>query len=169
VPYPVLTLSPHSVARFLDRTACSAPGAALIALYSFYQARAISGPSLLFLDHVKSVKWLRYLLTFVFAKTLNRSLTRLVVNHGWKADPPKWSRVKGQGDVVLITGGAAGIGKEFVDILAKKTDKIAVLDMAKPTYLASESIPNKRTNGADLSILGSGRECQVVRVRCYGP
>ena len=74
-------------------------------------------------------------------------MTRLVRNHGWKADPPKWSRVKGQGDVVVITGGSAGIGKEMVEILSRKTDKIAVIDLAKPTYLASECSPEPSERG----------------------
>jgi all-trans-retinol dehydrogenase (NAD+) len=89
------------------------------------------------LEHVQVTPWLSYLIGFVVLKTLNRSITRLVRNHGWKADRPVWKEEGG--DVVLITGGSGGIGKEFVDILAKKTSKIAVLDMAKPTYLASES------------------------------
>ena len=56
-----------------------------------------------------------------------------------------WSFVRGQGDVVLLTGGANGIGAEMVDILARKTDKIAVLDMAPPSYKASEcSLFNNR-------------------------
>ena len=87
---------------------------------------------------MKAQKYLAYLLAFVGVKTVNRVLTRLVRNHGWRADPPKWSRFKGDGDVVLITGGSTGIGKEVVEILAKKTNKIAVLDMAEPTYNARE-------------------------------
>lgn len=46
---------------------------------------------------------------------------------------------KGRGDIVLITGGSTGIGKEIVERLARKTSNIAVLDMAPPTYNASES------------------------------
>lgn len=38
--------------------------------------------------------------------------------------------------MVLITGGSTGIGKEMVELLAKKTNKIAVLDLAEPTYKA---------------------------------
>lgn len=128
----------NSFATVLDKTACSVPGAALIALYSFWKARNILGPALQFTDHVSSQRWLAWLLTFVGVKTVNRILTRLVRNHGWKADPPRWSRFRGEGDVVLITGGATGIGKEMVEILAKKTNKIAVLDMAEPTYNARE-------------------------------
>lgn len=127
-----------SIAALLDRFPCSVPGAAAIALYSYWKARNIYGPALHFTDHVASQRWLAWLLAFVGLKTLNRVFTRLVRNHGWKADPPRWSRFRGEGDVVLITGGSTGIGKEMVEILARKTNKIAVLDMAEPTYTARE-------------------------------
>lgn len=39
---------------------------------------------------------------------------------------------------MLITGGSTGIGKEVVELLAKRTANIAVLDLAPPTYDASE-------------------------------
>ncbi|GAA6028068.1 hypothetical protein JCM8097_001856 [Rhodosporidiobolus ruineniae] len=120
--------------RFLDRFPLSIPGAALIAAYSFYKSRIVLGPSHLFADHLRAHRWLSLLLGFVALKTVHRTLSRLVRNHGWKADPPEWSFSKGEGDIVLITGGSTGIGKEIVEILAKKTDKIAVLDLAPPTY-----------------------------------
>ncbi|GAA6052692.1 hypothetical protein JCM3770_007177 [Rhodotorula araucariae] len=122
------------VNRFLDRVPLSVPGAAAIAAYSYFKTRAVLGPSLLFLDHVRANRWLSLLLAFVALKTLHRALNRLTRNHGWKADPPVWSYDKGRGDVVLITGGSTGIGKEMVEILARKTNKIAVLDLAPPTY-----------------------------------
>jgi NADPH:quinone reductase-like Zn-dependent oxidoreductase len=78
------------------------------------------------------------MLAFVALKTLHRTLNRLTRNHGWKADPPVWSQQKGKGDIVLITGGSTGIGKEIVERLSKKTANIAVLDMAPPTYSSSE-------------------------------
>lgn len=94
------TFTIDTVSRALDKLPFSLPGAALIALYSFYKARAVSGPALKFLDHVRANNYLFYFLVFVAVKTMNRSLTRLVRNHGWKADPPKWSQVKGKGDIV---------------------------------------------------------------------
>jgi hypothetical protein len=134
-----------SVNRFLDRVPLSVPGAAAIAAYSFFKARTILGPSLHFLDHVRANRWLSLLLAFVALKTLHRTLNRLTRNHGWKADPPVWSFDKGKGDVVLITGGSTGIGKEMVEILSRKTNKIAVIDLAPPTYDARESWPFRRS------------------------
>ena len=147
----------------LDKFPCSAPGAALIAAYSFYKSRAILGPALLFVDHLRATRWLSILLAFVAIKTANRALTRLVRNHGWKADPPVWSMNKGEGDVVLITGGAGGIGKEMVEILARKTNKIAVLDMSPPTYSASE--PSSLTVPAKIA--GTEPRTTIANVKYY--
>ncbi|KAM0788279.1 hypothetical protein ACM66B_001426 [Microbotryomycetes sp. NB124-2] len=131
-------LSIDDIIHVLDKSAFSLPGAVLIALYSYHKARALYGPALHFSDHVFAQKYLTWLLAFVGVKTINRVFTRLVRNHGWRADPPRWSRFRGEGDVVLITGGSTGIGKDVVELLARKTNKIAVLDMAEPTYKARE-------------------------------
>lgn len=129
----------RSVNRFLDRVPFSIPGAAAIAAYSYWKARSFLGPSHLFVDHVRAHRWLSLLLAFVALKTVHRALNRLARNNGWKADPPVWSFDKGYGDVVVITGGSTGIGKEMVEILARKTNKIAVIDLAPPTYDARAS------------------------------
>jgi len=129
----------RSVNRFLDRVPFSVPGAAAIAAYSYWKARSFLGPSHLFVDHVRAHRWLSLLLAFVALKTVHRALNRLARNNGWKADPPVWSFDKGYGDVVVITGGSTGIGKEMVEILARKTNKIAVIDLAPPTYDARAS------------------------------
>lgn len=69
---------------------------------------------------------------------------------------------------VLITGGSTGIGKEMVEILAKKTVNIAVLDMAEPTYSSSASLhfvlyALLLTDSCDVR-----RKCQVLHVRRDG-
>ncbi|KAM0754267.1 NAD(P)-binding protein [Meredithblackwellia eburnea MCA 4105] len=131
-------LNVDDVARVLDKYPLSLPGATFIALLSYFPLFRSTTPLPQtlnsFLTHVRTHRWLTYLLLFVFTKSINRALVRLVRNHGWKADKPIWKDVRGEGDVVLITGGSAGIGKEVVEILAKKTSLIANLDMAPPTY-----------------------------------
>lgn len=98
----------------------------------------MAGPALRFMDHIYAPeqRYLKYLLLFVLLKTANRALNRLAMNNGWRSDKPKFSLVKGQGDVLVITGGSTGIGKDFVEILSKKSGNIAVLDLAEPTYKA---------------------------------
>ncbi|SCV74896.1 BQ2448_7925 [Microbotryum intermedium] len=131
-------LAIEDITVHLDKVPFSVPVAALIALVSFYRKRRILGPELRFLDHVRTTRWLKRFLTFVVVKSANRFLGRLARNNGYyAADPPQWSRIKGKGDVILITGGSTGIGKEVVELLVKKTNKIVVLDMAEPTYVAS--------------------------------
>lgn len=48
-------------------------------------------------------------------------------NHSWKADKPDWGK-----EVVVITGGVTGIGREVVRLLREKTERIAVLDLVEP-------------------------------------
>ncbi|GAA5928997.1 SDR family oxidoreductase [Sporobolomyces koalae] len=133
---PATRFSVDDVHRFLDRTALSLSGAACIAMWHFFKTRAVLGSAHTPLDHFRSNKWLSILVAFAALKTLHRTLNRLTRNHGWKADPPVWSLQAGKGDIVLITGGSTGIGKELVERLAKKTSNIAVLDLAEPTYSA---------------------------------
>ncbi|KAK0557294.1 hypothetical protein OC846_000513 [Tilletia horrida] len=67
----------------------------------------------------------------IVLRNLHHALNRYIRNHGeWRAEKPNWKR-----DVVVITGGSAGIGKSVVEVLSHtRKAKIAVLDMAAPTY-----------------------------------
>lgn len=120
----------RSVLSFLDRFPCSLHGAAItVSLHT----KALAHPTHSLLQHLRSSPLLLVFVAFVLVKTASRAFTRTVLNHGWAADKPDWSK-----EVVIITGGSAGIGKELVEILAAKCDKVAVLDVAAPTYAASE-------------------------------
>lgn len=79
-------------------------------------------------------KWIGYIWVFILVRTLNRGLNRYVRNHKvWKRDPIDYAN-----DVVVITGGSQGIGKEIVQLLSHhKKAHIAVLDMAPPAYIAA--------------------------------
>ncbi|KAJ4346486.1 uncharacterized protein N0V89_010415 [Didymosphaeria variabile] len=57
-----------------------------------------------------------------------------VVNN-WKSDEWDWKK-----EVVVVTGGADGIGKSIVLLLAEKGIKVAVLDVQKLTYEAPPSV-----------------------------
>lgn len=86
--------------------------------------------------HIKTLlfteyKWIGRLFVFGLLKSLNHHLNRYVANLGeWRRDRPDWNK-----EVVVITGGSAGIGKAAVEVLShKKRARVAVLDMAPPTY-----------------------------------
>ena len=78
-------------------------------------------------------KWAGWLAVFVLLRTAHRAATRYVKNNGaWQADKPNWSN-----EIVVITGGSAGIGRATVELLSwKHKARIAVLDLAEPTYAA---------------------------------
>lgn len=73
----------------------------------------------------KSVWW------FVLLLNLHRAATRYVKNlYHYRADPANF-----QQDVVVVTGGATGIGRAVVELLSHKYHaKVAVLDLASPVY-----------------------------------
>lgn len=90
--------------------------------------------SLLDTSSSNQYKWIGRLFWFVLVKNVNRALNRYVRNHGeWKRDKPDWKK-----EIIVITGGAAGIGKATVEVLShEKRARIAVLDMAPPSYAAA--------------------------------
>ena len=77
---------------------------------------------------------LRRFFYFIVALNLHRAATRYIKNLGhYKRDPANFKQ-----DVIVITGGSAGIGRAVVELLSHKHKaKIAVLDMAEPTYAAA--------------------------------
>lgn len=79
-------------------------------------------------------KWMGYIWLFILVRTINRTLNRYVRNHKeWRRDPIDYKK-----DVIVITGGSQGIGKEIVQLLSHhKKAHIAVLDMAPPAYIAA--------------------------------
>ncbi|WFC97353.1 hypothetical protein MYAM1_000063 [Malassezia yamatoensis] len=80
-------------------------------------------------------KWLRRALVFILIKTASRYFSRRAANNReFKADPIDWTK-----DIVVVTGGSTGIGKELVELLSRRyRAKIAVLDITPPTYAAAQ-------------------------------
>ncbi|KAK0548981.1 hypothetical protein OC846_000249 [Tilletia horrida] len=108
--------------------------------YDRYRASAAStaypAPSLkliydlLFANGAPYKAW-GFLVAFGLLRNIHRGLSRYVRNHGvWREDRAQWDK-----ELIVITGGAAGIGKAVVERLSHKHKAaIAVLDMAAPTY-----------------------------------
>ena len=94
--------------------------------------------------HATVLKVLKYLVYIGVAKRINGILNNKVLNNGtiltWD-----WSK-----EIVLITGGSDGIGKDIVLGLAnaRKNVKIIILDIQPPTY-------DLRTNSPSSSSLSS--------------
>lgn len=144
---PVLTFrEPFTIdvlLRWLDRVPFSSPFLLILPALAFLYDRhtnpaaaAVPLGSDQLVPHLKHLlftqyKWVGYAVSFILIKTLNRALNRYTRNHGaWRRDPINYAK-----DVVVITGGAAGIGKEVVQILShEKKATVAVLDVAPPSY-----------------------------------
>lgn len=134
VPFTVDTL-----AGWINNTVLRTPFLlAIPALLYLYDQRQHGAPldQLPAYDHLKSLlftqyKWVGRLFIFGLIKSANHHLNRYFANLGeYRRDRPDWTK-----EVVVITGGSAGIGKAAVEVLShKKRAKVAVLDMAPPTY-----------------------------------
>lgn len=66
---------------------------------------------------------LKFLLWASLLRTVNNWLNDRVLNN-WVTDRYDWSR-----EVVLVTGGAGGIGGEIVKLFAERGTKVVVLDI----------------------------------------
>ncbi|KKY25263.1 putative short chain dehydrogenase reductase [Phaeomoniella chlamydospora] len=86
-------------------------------------------------SHESAVGQLKYLATFGVVRVLNGYLNRRAVNNG-VSDRFDWA----DGELVVCTGGADGIGKQIVLLLAELGVKVAVLDIRPPTYEAPKDV-----------------------------
>lgn len=122
--HPLALLVYPALVYLLDKRSSGAPS--VYPAPSFTLLRELLSPS-----STNQYKWIARVFWFSLVKNINNALTRYARNHGqWRRDRPDWKK-----DVVVITGGAAGIGKACVEVLShEKRAKVAVLDLAAPTY-----------------------------------
>jgi len=80
--------------------------------------------------HPKAYSRLKKLLVFSLIRCINRYFSRGVLNN-WVDDKYDWSK-----EIVVITGGAGGIGGQVVQLLAERGIKVVVLDIQPLTYPA---------------------------------
>lgn len=71
-------------------------------------------------------KLLAALLALSILRHINRTLSRLVLNN-WQSDHWDWSK-----ELVLLTGGCSGIGKQVAADLAERGIKVVVVDIREP-------------------------------------
>ncbi|KAL4867835.1 hypothetical protein BDV12DRAFT_170663 [Aspergillus spectabilis] len=79
--------------------------------------------------HPLAPKGLLVLLTLAILRQTNRALTSWSMNNGERVE--KWDNSR---EVVLLTGGCSGIGKQMVLDLAKKRVRVVIVDIQEPTF-----------------------------------
>ncbi|OPB42158.1 short chain dehydrogenase/reductase [Trichoderma guizhouense] len=84
--------------------------------------------------HPKAARRLRLLFYVAVARGLSGWLSDKVRNN-WVSDKYDWSK-----EIVLITGGAAGIGASIVKLLDELKVRVVVLDVQRMTYTASSRV-----------------------------
>ena len=90
-------------------------------------------------------------------RTISGYLDNGVLNN-WTKDPYNWDK-----EIVLITGGAGGIGGNVVKLLAERGIKVVVLDVIPMTFEACECIPG----AMEMMLTMCSQECALLQVRHY--
>jgi hypothetical protein len=85
--------------------------------------------------HPKAARRLKLLFYLAVARGLSGWFSDRVRNN-WVSDKYDWSK-----EIVLITGGAAGIGAAMVKLLDELKIRVVVLDVQRMTYAACKSDP----------------------------
>lgn len=85
-------------------------------------------------DHLTALSNLRLFLALGFVRVVNNFLSRRALNN-WVHDPYDFSK-----ELVLITGGSDGIGKEVTLMLASHNIRVVVLDVQPLTYASPPTV-----------------------------
>lgn len=108
--------------RFLQRTAFDPWKTLALVILSHYTNKGRE----LAEQHPRALKTLQVLAILSVARRLNAFLNRRAINNRVR-DYYNWNR-----EVVVLTGGANGIGRQMVDLLGGRGIKVAVLDIQAP-------------------------------------
>ena len=79
-------------------------------------------------------KSLGALVALLLARALNRYLSKRAQNNGQKIS--KWNPQK---ELVVLTGGCSGIGKQIMEDLSRMNVKTIILDLNEPSFPLRES------------------------------
>lgn len=98
--------------------------------------------------HPKAARRLRLLFYVAVARGLSGWLSDKVRNN-WVGDRYDWSK-----EIVLITGGAAGIGASIVKLLDELKVRVVVLDVQRMTYTACKSSRPRHSSFSCIALQG---------------
>ncbi len=92
--------------------------------------------------HETAFARIKLLLYFGLARWVNSYLSTGVLNN-WTKDEYNWEK-----EIVIVTGGAGGIGGSVVKLLAEKNITVVVLDVIPMTFEARKVIPSPLQNSS---------------------
>jgi all-trans-retinol dehydrogenase (NAD+) len=125
-PLTSLGLTSDPIGRLIKRTALN-PACTLIFILLARYTKKGSDLSILHETAFSRIKTLFY---FGLARWVSGYFDTKVLNN-WTTDTYDWDK-----EIVLITGGAGGIGGNVVKLLAEKGTKIVVMDVIPMTFEA---------------------------------
>lgn len=128
LPREGLTADP--IGRFIKRTALNPALTLAILLLARYTKKG-SDLSIL---HEKAFSRIRALFYLGVARLISNYASAGVLDN-WTSDKYDWNK-----EIVLITGGAGGIGGQVVKLLAEKKIKVVVLDVIPMTFDAPDNV-----------------------------
>ena len=128
-PFPGLTADP--IGRFIKRTALNPALTLAILLLARYTKKG-SDLSIL---HEKAFGRIRTLFYLGVARAISNYASAGVLDN-WTSDTYDWNK-----EIVLITGGAGGIGGQVVRLLAERGIKVVVLDVIPMSFDARKLSP----------------------------
>jgi len=128
LPREGLTADP--IGRFFKKTALN-PAVTLLLILAARYTKKGSDLSIL---HETAFSRIKFLFYWGVIRTISGYLDRGVLNN-WTSDTYDWKK-----EIVLITGGAGGIGGQVVKLLAEKGIKVVVLDVIPMTFTAPKNV-----------------------------
>jgi hypothetical protein len=114
------------IGRLIKRTALN-PAVTLLFILAARYTKKGSDLSIL---HETAFSRIKYLFAFGLLRLVSNYLDNGFLNN-WKSDKYDWKK-----EIVLITGGAGGIGGQVVRLLAERGIKVVVLDVIPMTFTA---------------------------------
>ncbi|KAJ5160754.1 Dehydrogenase RED2 [Penicillium canariense] len=100
----------------------------LVRQYSQTALAQVPAPAQQYLRNPLTPKALAVVLALSVLRTINKSLSQWTLNN-WTGSP-RWNPAH---ELVLITGGCSGIGKEVMENLSKTGVRVIILDINEPT------------------------------------